>query len=288
MLSSTNVYADIVHEIGGESVQSSSIITSAAQDPHSYEATARDKLAMSNAQLVIGNGGGYDSFMDQLAQDLKLSPDTFLRAMEHAELSSEADDAAPHAEHADEAAGHADEHDHEHGGTNEHIWYHLDSMKHVAEEIADRLSTLSPEHRQEFTANTAALVKKLDALDTRIHDLESKSTGLHFAMTEPLALHLLNDLGMHDSTPAGFSEAIEAGTDASPRAVKEFTTLLESGKIDVLAYNPQTETPQTQRLKELAHARNIPVVDFLETLPPGSSYTQWMNKNLDAIEAILH
>ncbi len=83
VLSSTTVYANLAGEIGGDLVDSASIIDSPSQDPHSYEATARDKLAVSKAQLVIGNGGGYDQFLDNLTQDLHLPEQAVLHAVDH-------------------------------------------------------------------------------------------------------------------------------------------------------------------------------------------------------------
>ncbi len=68
IVASTNVYGDIASAIGGDLVSVTSIITSAAQDPHSYEASAQDQLALSKADLVIENGGGYDPFIDQLLE----------------------------------------------------------------------------------------------------------------------------------------------------------------------------------------------------------------------------
>src|SRR5690606_34136578 len=66
VVSSTNVYGNIASVIGGEFVAVDSIITRPDQDPHSYEAAARDQLLVSEADLVVVNGGGYDPFMDQL------------------------------------------------------------------------------------------------------------------------------------------------------------------------------------------------------------------------------
>ena len=63
---STNVWASVIELIGGEWVEVSAIITDPLQDPHSYEASARDQLAISDAELVVANGGGYDEFMEVL------------------------------------------------------------------------------------------------------------------------------------------------------------------------------------------------------------------------------
>src|SRR5699024_4706703 len=66
IVASTNVYGDIAEAIAGDAAEVTSIIDSSAQDPHSYEASAQDRLAVSKADIVIENGGGYDSFMDAL------------------------------------------------------------------------------------------------------------------------------------------------------------------------------------------------------------------------------
>ena len=68
VVASTDVYADIAQAIGGDLVTTQAIISGTAADPHSYEATARDQLAVDDADLIILNGGGYDSFMDTLIE----------------------------------------------------------------------------------------------------------------------------------------------------------------------------------------------------------------------------
>src|SRR4051794_17803579 len=65
VVASTSVYGDIVRSIGGDKVRVSSVIARTSQDPHSYEATTQDKLAVSKAGLVVENGGGYDTFIQK-------------------------------------------------------------------------------------------------------------------------------------------------------------------------------------------------------------------------------
>lgn len=74
VVTSTNVYADIVSQVAGDLAEVSPIIDDPNQDPHSYEATTRDRLKLSEADLVVQNGGGYDSFMTAMleASDAKV------------------------------------------------------------------------------------------------------------------------------------------------------------------------------------------------------------------------
>ena len=66
IVASTSVYGDIARAVAGDNVEVTSIITNAAQDPHSFEASAQDQLAVVRADLIIANGRGYDEFMDTL------------------------------------------------------------------------------------------------------------------------------------------------------------------------------------------------------------------------------
>ena len=82
VVTTTNVYASIVQEIGGDAVSAQPIITSGAQDPHSYEATARDRLAVQRADLVVLNGGGYDDFLTTLAEAAEKGQESVVNAVE--------------------------------------------------------------------------------------------------------------------------------------------------------------------------------------------------------------
>ena len=50
-------------------MQVDSLIDAPSQDPHDFQADARDRLAVSRARLVVVNGGGYDDFLTQLLQN---------------------------------------------------------------------------------------------------------------------------------------------------------------------------------------------------------------------------
>jgi zinc/manganese transport system substrate-binding protein len=296
VVTSTTVYADLVSRIGGDLVEANPVINSVSQDPHSYEATSRDKLALSKAQLVVANGGGYDAFMEVLAKDLKLSESTVINAVDTSPIAAgeehAGESAAEHEEHAGESAAEHEEHaeeaaaadEHGHAAYNEHVWYDLESMRLLSDEIAKRLAELKPDEAATFTANAAALTSDLENLEARVADLHGSLDGNHFAMTEPVPFHLLEDLGMTDATPEGLSESIEGGGEVSPQAFNEMGKRFESGDIDVLAYNTQTESPQTERIRKQADAANVAVVDFTETLPPNTDYVAWMESNIQAME----
>jgi len=54
-----------------------------------------------------------------------------------------------------------------------------------------------------------------------------------------------------------------------------------------LAYNEQTASPETERVRLAAEDAGLPVVSFTETLPEGADYIEWMTSNLDALSEAL-
>ncbi len=68
IVASTNVWGDIAYQIAGEEATVTALIDNVNQDPHSFEASARDQLAVQDADIVIMNGGGYDDSVEALVE----------------------------------------------------------------------------------------------------------------------------------------------------------------------------------------------------------------------------
>jgi zinc/manganese transport system substrate-binding protein len=279
VVTSTNVYGDIVREIGGDKVKVTALITKASQDPHSYEATTQDKLAVSKAKLVVENGGGYDDFIHKLADDSGPGHENIISAVEVSGLAPE--------ESASTAAADGHGHSHDHGEFNEHVWYSFDAMSKLADAVEAKLAALEPASAPAFQANAAAFKKEVAGLGTQAAGLKSAAGGASVAVTEPVPLYLLESAGLVNKTPAEYTTAIEEGSDVPPAVLKEATELAGSKDIRFLAYNTQTEGPQTLALKKAAGAAGVPVLDFSETLPEGKNYVQWMGGNVDSIRQAL-
>lgn len=295
VVATTNVYGQIARAIGGESVAVSEIITSTAQDPHSYEPTARDKLSISEADVVLANGGGYDQFMDSLVSSLPkkaLGQITLMHAVDSSPVAEQAEDehegesAQEHAQHADEEQAEDEHEGHAHAGYNEHIWYDLDSVEALAGELAESFSKLDAANAEQYKQNAATFTEGLAKLEGQLQ--AAKLDGKSFMMTEPVPFHLLQDAGMDNLTPEGLSEAIEEGEGVAPLTLKTAKDKLAAGEADILAYNVQTEGSETQQLKKSAEQGEVPVVDFTETIQDDSSYLEWMESNISDLDSAIN
>lgn len=285
---STNVYGSLAAQIGGDRVDVTSIITSATQDPHSYEASARDRLTVQKADLVIENGGGYDAFIDTLLQDADAPHLVTAVEFSHDFPGNEG--------HSDEDAATEEEHDHDHAdgeegheghdhieGFNEHVWFDPHTMIHVVEAIADELTAIDPDGEADFTANAEEIVADLEGFETDLETLKTDAAGANVLITEPLPGYLAAAAGLTDVTPEGFAEAVEEGSDVAPATLLETLNVIDRGDVQAVLTNAQTGGAETQRVEDAATDAGIPLVAFTELLPEGSSYSEWMS---DAIQSL--
>lgn len=289
IVASTNVWGDVAQSIAGDNATVTSLISNSAQDPHSFEASARDQLAISRADLVIENGGGYDPFMDAL---LEAAPNgQELVVLNASDLSGLAPESAEdHAEEDHTAEDHAEEDHAEHDhieGFNEHVWYSFDAVDAVALELAHELGDLDPDNAAAYESNYEEFSAELSALSTRASAIGADVGGQRVAITEPVPLYLLDAVGLKNVTPAEFSEAFEEGIDIPPTAMRDTLALFTNGEVVLLAYNDQTTSGQGELVLDAAKNAGIHVIPFTETLPDGQDYSSWMSANLEAIATAL-
>jgi zinc/manganese transport system substrate-binding protein len=264
VVASTNVYGDIVKTIGGPAVAVTSIIDNPEKDPHEYEADARTQLALSKAQLVIENGGGYDDFMDTMLKSAQTKPTVINVA-----------DVSGRNQHPSD------------GEFNEHLWYDFPTVEKLAAQLVTELSAAAPGQAATFESNGKAFAAQLGQLQQDEAAIKAKHAGEGVAITEPVPLYLLEAAGLVNKTPETFSAAIEEDTDVPPAVLKETEDLFDTKQVKLLAYNQQTTGPQTEAVLAAAKRNNIRVVPVTETLPTDQSYLSWMQANLRAVSSAL-
>jgi zinc/manganese transport system substrate-binding protein len=274
VVTSTNVWASVTELLGGDWVDVSYIIDDPLQDPHSYEASARDQLSVNEAELVIANGGGYDDFLDQLVGASE-GDRLFLKLVEGEHKHTEGEVAHEEQTHSEEA------HDH----SNEHIWYDLDKTVQVAEHIVEAIVELRPESFEEVTQNYDDFVMELSNIEIRVEATCGKTTCVGFVATESIANLLLEASGFVDETPEGLANAIEEESEVPAADLKRAQDLIRGGVISFLVLNEQVSDPVSQQLEKLANQEGLPVIRFSEMIPnPDWDYRDWMANNVDLIQ----
>ena len=257
IVASTNVWGDIAYQIAGEEATVTALIDNVNQDPHSFEASARDQLAVQDADIVIMNGGGYDDFVEQMVE-----ADETPAILINAYVASGDDDTR-----------------------NEHIWYSASQVKDVGNVIFSALETVDRNSTPTYESNLAEFEAQISLIEIRTSEIASAWGGEKVFATEPLIYYLLEDTGMVDITPGEFSEAIEEERDVAPAVMLEAKEALKQAKF--VAVNSSTSTAQ---IEELLSSHPSAAYAFGELLPQdpdtgeySGDYFEMMTSALDMI-----
>jgi zinc/manganese transport system substrate-binding protein len=246
-----NEYADVIQQVGGKYVQVSAIMSNPNTDPHTFEASASVGRLVGEAQLVVQNGLGYDTFMNMLEGAVPSSSRKVIMVQNLLGLP----DSTP----------------------NPHLWYKPSTMPAVANAIAADLAALQPAHASYFRANAARFIGSLTAWTDAIAAFRAEYPGTPVATTGPVADYMLQAAGADNLTPWAFQADIMNGTDPSPQDVAAEQRLFTQHEVKAFLYNQQVTDSLTESFITLARANGIPVVGVYETMPvPGYDYQSWM------------
>ena len=246
-----NEYASVIQQVGGKYTQVSAIMSNPATDPHTYEASSSVAREVSNAQLIVQNGVGYDTFMTTIENAAANSSRKVITVQKLLGLP----DSTP----------------------NPHLWYKPTTMPAVANAIASDLAAIQPAHAAYFRANAATFISSLAPWNQAIATFKAKYGGTPVATTEPVADYMLQAAGADNLTPFTFQANIMNGVDPSAQNTALEKSLFTQHKVKAFLYNQQVTSSLTQSFITLAHQNGIPVVGVYETMPvPGFNYQSWM------------
>lgn len=260
VVAAENFYGDVVKQLGGSHVSVKSILSDPNVDPHEYESNVQNAEEVSKAQLVIENGLGYDTWMDQLLS------------------------ASPNPNRIVLVAGNIADHK---LTDNPHVWYGFDNMTTIVQGITAALKKLDNADSSTFDRNLATFKQSLVPLQQKISGINSKYKGTPVALTETIYLYQSTPEGLNVLTPFEFEKAIAEGNDPPANTVTISNDQISRKEVKILIYNEQTITPITTNLQNEARQLNIPIVPVTETMPPGKTYQTWMMNQLNTLEQAL-
>ncbi|RKR76044.1 metal ABC transporter solute-binding protein, Zn/Mn family [Frondihabitans australicus] len=262
VVASTDVYGDIAKQIGGSAVSVTSILTNPNQDPHTFEADAQTQLAISKAQVIIENGGGYDDFVDTMRKSTSSTAELINAVTISGKKAVD-------------------------GDLNEHVFYDYPTMVKVADRMAADFAKEAPKKKAVFTKNAAAFETKMAKLESETAAIKKQYAGEKVSYTEPVPGYLFEAMGLVNVTPEAFSHAVEEGNDVPPAALNDELKLIQNKTVKMLAFNEQASSPEASQAQAAAKKAGVAVVPVTETLPAGTTYETWQQNNIDHMKAAL-
>jgi len=263
VVASTDVWGSVAQSVAGDDARVSSIITSGAADPHSYDASPSDAAAIADASIVVYNGGGYDPWVDAVLDNHRDVPAVNAYSLLDAAAVGEPQPA------------------------NEHVFYDLGTAKAVASDLAAKLATADPDKADGYRSRAEEFGRRADEIRDAEKALRQARPGAAIIATEPVAHYLLQAVGLADKTPPGFTSAVEQDTDPAPADVAAVLDLITGREVAAVVFNDQTVTSATRRVRDAARDAGVPVVGVTETLPAGSDYLRWQSDTVAGLAQAL-
>ncbi len=248
IVTTTNVYADIAKNVAGKYGSVQAIIKNSATDPHDFEPTTADAKKLTNANIIVANGLGYDSWMNKLASSVSKKP--VLVGEDLMGLKK---------------------------GDNPHIWYDLDMPTKYVNYLVKRLSRLDKKHAAYFKENGDKYLAKIAKVKQIAKSADKKNNKPVF-VSEPVFDYGLEEAG-YKIGDKEFEEAIENGTDPSPKTINKMTNEIKDKKIAFFVNNTQASSSTVKTFVKLAKENGVPVLNVRETIPNHMTYLDWMREN---------
>ncbi len=150
----SSVLTDLAMQVGGEQVEIIPILP-AGVDPHLYEPTPGDIRKMTEADMILANGLGFETYLDKLRQSVgsKVNVVVVGDFMENPLRAEEC------------AADHDHDHGHHHGDTDPHWWHSVGNAKQAVGVLRDTFAKADPENSERFNANANRILESMNELE---------------------------------------------------------------------------------------------------------------------------
>jgi zinc transport system substrate-binding protein len=284
-------YYDFVRQLAGDKADIR-LLLSPGSDPHSYEPTPSDIVAIENCDIFIYNGGESDEWVDGVLSSIENKNVKVMKMMEYVPLKHEQSMDHDHEHDSHEDMDDDDEgHDHEEGEEyDEHIWTSIKNAERISASIADELMSVDSENSKYYNERKADYISQLDSLDKKFTEAANnkKRDTLVFGDRFPF-LYFVNDydLGYECAFP-GCSHETEPSTAVVSHLIDftrehdipvVFYLELSSGKIaQIISEDSSAKTMQ------FSSCHNVTKEDFEN----GATYVSVMEQNLEALKEALY
>ena len=287
---------DWLREIVGDSEKIElSLIIQNGTDPHSYEPTAADIMAISKADMIVYLGGESDRWVSEALEssDNKDIVRVELSKCEGVELHDISSASEGHS-HEGHDHGHHDHEGHDHGTLDEHIWLSLNNAKAACKALAKAVSVLDESGAESYNENTTRYIEKLEALDGEykkaVESVATEERFLLFCDRFPF-VYLLEDYGIEYA--AAF-EGCSAETDADFETVLRLIKEAEAHSLSAVAVTESSDGALARTVLSSSKQGGGEIITFnslqsvnKKQIAEGISYLSVMEDNLKALKGAL-
>jgi zinc transport system substrate-binding protein len=265
----------LAEQIGGSHVHVTSL-TKPGQEPHDLEISAQQTAALQESDAVL-----YLKNLQPAVDD----------AVSQSEVRTKIDAASLTTleKHGNEVGGHAASHDtsknDELAGLDPHIW--LDPVRYaqVAEGVGKAFEKADPDNAADYKTRTAALVTKLDALDTEFKAGLANTKTKVFITTHAAFGYLAERYGLTEEAING----LDPESEPSAERVKDLEKMAKADGVTTVFYETLVSDKTAKTIAADANLKTD-VLDPIEGITAksrGKDYFSVQRANLKALQTAL-
>jgi zinc transport system substrate-binding protein len=268
------------------------------KDPHDFEPTTQNILAMQKADIVVLQGADFEPWGDDVMErlmsdgvpvvlataDIELHEGGHHHEDEHGEEHNE-DHEDEHGHTHEELEDHGHEHEeeeHDHGAYDPHTWLDPVLFSQMIAHIAEEVAAIDPNNASAYQANAAALQAELSTLDTEYKNrlasceldevITSHDAFSYLAERYSFEVHSIAGISTQDTPSATVLAELKEEAEEGIGAI-----LLEQNSVAAYGETLARETGlETLTINPIAYL-----------VPSGENYLTLMQSNLDMFATAL-
>ena len=204
------------------------ILTPANVDPHDFDPSIKIIQEMKTADLIILNGGGFESWISNMEFESGQLLDSsngisFLKteSIDHHEIPEE-----EHEEHEE----HEEREEHE-VALDPHIWLNPNLVKIQVKNIAERLSQIDPGNSESYNENASQYVEKLELLDLQIREELSSCSKKDFITFHNAFSYFSDEYGLTQHT---ITKGVHDHSQPTAKSIEDIIDLAKELDLNVI------------------------------------------------------
>lgn len=266
IICSTEVIDDLVRAVGGDFIETSLAIKS-GNDPHSFSATERDIIRITDSSLIVYNGGGLEGRLEwALSKIGNITPAVSI-------IKNIPEDKLIYKDKV----------------LNPHIWHDAMLWKSVVTFIADNLVKMNEENKQVYYQNEEIVLYTLTSLDKYIKE------QVALIPKEKRVLVTEHDAFAYFGKAYGFEtlsiQGISTYSEVSSIDINELADILIEKNVDTIFLEATVPARNIKLLQSTLKARGhfvkIGGTLYADTLGHNNTYDKMMRHNIDTIVSAL-
>ena len=262
----------------------------AGAEPHDFEPTPKDMATLSKADLFIYNGGGYETWIEDVLSSIDQPDLSILNVSENLELltleeTGGEDNHDSHGEEAnlEEETNHVEEEVHAEE-FDPHVWIDPVRAKQMAEMIKEELIKVDEAGKDIYEKNFNELASEFDTLHSEYETALNNPSKKEVIVSHAAFGYLTNRYGLEQISISGITPSDEP----SPKELQEIIQFSKDNEVKYILFETLVSPKVAETVQEKIGAKALTLNPLegltQQELKEGKDYFSVMRENLESLK----